>query len=150
MTVEDIERLIRRLEHSDIAALTVCDETSSLTLRIGPALKEAGAASSGPRGTGEAARPEDAPVLRSPSIGWLRLRHPEAAAPGEDDRVPRLVGAGDIVAFLECGAVLRPVAADCDGTLGTPLQEDGALVGFGTPLFAFIRAARPQHDPGEG
>lgn len=137
MRVEDVERLIRRLERSDITALTVCDETSSLTLRMGIAPGEAGAASSGPLATTEAARPQDAPVLRSPSIGRLRLRHP-GAAPGEDERLPRPVGAGDVVAFLECGAVLRAVVADRDGTLGAALQDEGALVGFGTPLFAFI------------
>ena len=137
MRVDDVERLIRRLERSDITALTVCDETSSLTLRMGAAPGGAGAASFGPLVTSEAARTQEAPVLRSPSIGRLRLHHPEAA-PVEDDRLPRPVGAGDIVAFLECGAVLRAVVADRDGTLGAPLQDDGALVGFGTPLFAFI------------
>lgn len=137
MRVEDVERLIRRLERSDITALTVRDETSSLTLRMGAAPGGAGAASSGPLATSEAARTQDGLVLRSPSIGRLRLRHPEAA-PGEDDRLPRPVETGDVVAFLECGAVLRAVVADRDGTLGAPLQDDGALVGFGTPLFAFI------------
>ncbi len=138
MRVEDVERLIRRLERSDITALTVCDETSSLTLRMGAAPGGAGAASSGPLATSEAARTQEAPVLRSPSIGRLRLRHPEAAPGEDDDRLPCPVGAGDIVAFLECGAVLRAVVTDRDGTLGAPLQDDGALVGFGTPLFAFI------------
>lgn len=139
MTFEEIERLLRRLERSDITALTVSDATSSLTLGISPT-RGAGAASSGTSmeaGVTPHAAVEEPPMVRAPSIGHLRLRHPEAA-PREDDRFPRPVSRGDIVAFLDCGVILRPVVADRDGTIGAPLQPDGALVGFGAPLFGYF------------
>ncbi len=134
MTFDDIARLVRRLERSDVTALTVSDATSSLTVRLapGPAEPDRAAPASPPHA-------EPAPAvaaLKAPAFGRLRLRHPEAAP--DEPRFPRPVARGDIVAFLDIGSCLRPVVADRDGTLGTPLHADGSLVGYGTPLFPLL------------
>jgi acetyl-CoA carboxylase biotin carboxyl carrier protein len=39
------------------------------------------------------------------------------------------------VALLRIGLLLCPVVAPAAGVLGAPLAEDGAMVGYGTPLF---------------
>ena len=76
-------------------------------------------------------------AIEARAIGRLRLRHPDAA-PQAEDPYPMTVVRGDIVAFLEAGALLRPVVADADGLIGPPLERDGNLVGYGTPLFRFV------------
>ena len=130
MTFEEIERLVRRLEGSDITALTVTDDTSSLTLRLAPGLAERAAGT--PTVDASPPTPPATPTLRAKAIGLLRLRHPEAAnAPV----FPRAVMEGDIVAFLQAGPLLLPVVAEADGSIGEPLVADGGLVGYGTPLF---------------
>ena len=137
MTIEEIERLIRRLEQSDITQLDVSDDSSSLTLRLAPSRAVHRPREPGPA---EGPAPDGLPegrVLRAAAIGRLRLRHPEAAADAEAG-FPRAVSCGDIVAFLEAGGCLRPVLAEADCTIGAPLLAEGSLVGYGTPVFALL------------
>ena len=136
MTIDDIERLVRRLDRSDITVLSLEDAAGRLTVRLAPPPAPAEPApDETPR---EPAHPGAAPrQIRAPAIGRLRLRHP-AAAPDPGDDAPRFVRAGDIVAYLEAGLALRPVVAEADGRLGASLQPDGSLVGYGTPLFTLL------------
>ena len=135
MTIESIERLVRRLEQAGVTLFDFKDETSSLTVRLatGPAGLSAGVPSAAP----EPVSPAEPPSLRASAIGRLRLCHPEAV-PTPDVAGPRIVKAGEIVAFLEAGPCLRPVTAERDGTIGPPLRPDGSLVGYGTPLFRLL------------
>ena len=134
MTIDDIARLIRRLESSDVTELEVADETSSLTLRLSPNRGQASVIETQSM-TAEAdvSQPE---MLCATAIGRFRLHHPEAARnPEATER--RTVAAGDILGFLEAGGCLRPVVAGRD-SIATPLVEDGSLVGYGTPLFRLV------------
>lgn len=88
-----------------------------------------------PAGTVDRVAPERAAdVIVSPGVGIMLTRHPlhtaVLAGPGR-------VRAGQTVALLRIGLLLRPVVAPAAGVLGAPLADDGALVGYGTPLFAF-------------
>ena len=129
MTFEEIERLVRRLEGSDITEMTVTDDASSLTLAAWrparPNEPPASPRSSPPRRP----RPKIQPCGpgRSACCG---LRHPEAA---DAPVFPRAVTKGDIVAFLQAGPLLLPVVAEADGSIGEPLVTDGGLIGYGTP-----------------
>ena len=142
MRADEVERLIRRLEGSDVTALTVSDATWSLTLRISPRPTDTAATA----GEAPADRAGDPQTLHAPAIGRLLLRHPEAAL-SDDGSFPRSIRSGDIVAFLDCGVILRPVVADRDGRIGAPMQTEGDLVGFGTPLFEYLSGSTT--GPGE-
>ena len=134
MTIDEIARLIRRLEQSGITELEVSDGLSSLKLRLGPV-------EAPPRAPGllavEARGSGGGRSLRAASIGRLRLSHPEAA-PDPPPGFPRSVASGAIVAFLEAGGCLRPILADADCTIGAPLLAEGSLVGYGMPVFPLL------------
>jgi len=89
------------------------------------------------------ALPSPAPVARSslttiqaPHAGLFRSRHPLDDAPAA--AAPRPVRKGDIVAYLQVGALLRPVVAPRDGRLGPPLVAEGTVTGYCSPLFAYL------------
>lgn len=138
MTIDDIERLVRRLDPSDITTFELWDGATSLTLRFATGAAEQRPGETPSAASAEAAgRFRTAQAVRARAIGVLRLRHP-AAAPAAEPAFPRPVHSGEIVAFLEAGACLRPVVVDEDCTIGAPLRADGAIVGYGTPLFPVL------------
>jgi acetyl-CoA carboxylase biotin carboxyl carrier protein len=72
-------------------------------------------------------------IIAAVGAGIFLTCHPLHAAPLVDPG--RRVRAGQTVALLRVGLLLRPVTAPVSGVLGAPLAEEGALVGYGTPLF---------------
>ena len=74
--------------------------------------------------------------IPSPSVGVFRRAHPLRTAPLAEPG--RTVTAGDPVGLLQIGALLVHVAAPKDGIILAVLAEDGATVGYGTPLLRFI------------
>jgi acetyl-CoA carboxylase biotin carboxyl carrier protein len=65
------------------------------------------------------------------------LRQTPLAARGQ------FVRAGQTVALLRTGLLLRPVTAPVAGYLSAPLAEPGALVGYGTALFS-LQPGQPE------
>ncbi len=137
MTIEEIERLIRRLEQSDVTELDVSDATASLMLRLAPRQAEPGPREPEPAKGPAPDGSREERVLRAAALGRLHLRHPEAA-PDAELGFPRAVARGNIVAFLEAGGCLRPILAEEDCTIGDPLLAEGSLVGYGTPVFPLL------------
>lgn len=45
------------------------------------------------------------------------------------------VAAGQVLAMLQVGAAMLPVTAPAAGRIEAVMADDGALVGYGTPLF---------------
>lgn len=130
MTPDDVERLSRLAAMAGITELDLAAGGDALRLRLW-------AAAPGEEG---AAMQEADPVprahgpVRAPYIGLFRSVHPVTGlAPAE---VGREVKAGQIVAYLQAGPCLRGVVAAQQGILGKALVGEGALVGFGTPLFS--------------
>ncbi|MBY6092870.1 biotin/lipoyl-containing protein [Maritimibacter alkaliphilus] len=82
-----------------------------------------------------------AQTIAAPGPGRLMFTHPArtqpAACPG--DRV----APGDIVAWLAVESLISPVTAPAAGTLGAALAEEGALLGYGSPVFALVPEAAP-------
>ena len=72
-------------------------------------------------------------VVAASGVGVFLTRHPLRAEvfAGEGSRV----AAGQEVALLRIGLLLRPVVAPAAGILGAPLAAEGAAVGYGTQLF---------------
>jgi acetyl-CoA carboxylase biotin carboxyl carrier protein len=82
-----------------------------------------------------APEPAHPPSLIARAIGVFLPTHPwrDAALVQPGQRV----AAGQIVALLQVGSLLQPVAAPADGIIGRCLATPGELVGFGTPLLEF-------------
>lgn len=116
MTSEFIADLVRRAVPHRIGALDFTHGNAAVRLRF-------------------AVPGAPATVIGSPAVGRLRFGHPmggAAVAPG--DRIAR----GQAIAFVEAGMLLHAVVAPAGGVLGAAFAEDGAPVGFGDPLFAFM------------
>lgn len=128
---QEVQRLVRLLQDSDVTMFECEDSQGLLRLHfdrsaVAVSLHPAAAAASVLEETAKA------PVLRSPGIGLLRLRHPlaESGFVGAGATVTK----GTIVAVLQADEVLLPVEADRDGIVARFLEAEGALIGFGTPL----------------
>jgi acetyl-CoA carboxylase biotin carboxyl carrier protein len=79
----------------------------------------------------------DNAVVRAALAGTFLTAHPlraEPLAPAGD----RVV-AGQTLGLIRIGDLLAPVCAPADGVVDALLAEDGALVGFGDPLFALAQ-----------
>lgn len=118
----DAERIGALMERYGIGLFELREGDLAISLRRG-------AESAGP------AR-EDVPaasVLCAPTFGRLHFAHP--AETGDPPSLPRRVKAGEIAAYLAVGPILRPVTAERDCTLRRALRPEGAVVGYGEPLF---------------
>lgn len=74
-------------------------------------------------------------AITAQGVGVFLPRHPLHAEPLAVSG--HRVRAGQIVALLRVGLLLRQVTAPADGIIGAPLVEEGAMVGYGTTLFPF-------------
>ncbi len=72
-------------------------------------------------------------LLPSPGVGIFLNAHPLQSAPPV--RIGATVRQGQVLGFLRIGMMLVPVASTGEGILSEVLAADGALVGYGTPLF---------------
>lgn len=75
-------------------------------------------------------------TIQASHAGLFCSRHPLDDAPVT--AAPRPVRKGDIVVYLQVGALLRPVVASQDGHIGPPLVAEGAVIGYCSPLFAYL------------
>lgn len=119
--LNDLPGLVGRMRHHDIRHVSLKDGTSTLALTITANPCQIPQA----QPVAPIAKSEDTPVL-SPEMGLFR-RH------GLSDS--QAVRAGEIVGFVEAGALRLPVTATADGTLGRALVGDGSVVGYHDVLF---------------
>lgn len=74
-------------------------------------------------------------IIRSGERGVFHSKHPLArrvtALEGE------VVAQGQVLAYLRMGTVLRPVIAPRRGRVGRQILPDGAVAGYGDPLYLF-------------
>ncbi len=121
MTIEEIEVLVRRAQTADGGRFEHRSSGARLMLRKND------------RGETEAPTASTPSLaLTAPAAGVFLARHP-SSAPGAFS--PSSLSSGAIAGYLQVGPCLRPVTAARDCVVVRTLAEDGALVGFGTPLF---------------
>lgn len=72
-------------------------------------------------------------VVTAPMAGIFDATHPQSLVPSSEP--PREVGAGETLGFIRVGSVLLPVKASRPGMLTGRVAKDGAVVGYGDPLF---------------
>ncbi|MGP2492149.1 acetyl-CoA carboxylase biotin carboxyl carrier protein [Mesorhizobium sp. PUT5] len=129
MTLEEIERLAASCAAAGIGEIELAQAGFSLRLRMGPVAGE----------TPVVEAPKVEAVfkgVRAPGVGVFRLDHPTTGRPVAEPG--RNVRKGQTVGVLQVGPCLKAVVAPADGVLGAALAEDGAVVGYGTPLYALL------------
>ena len=127
MSGGDIETLQALMRRHGIAEVLYEDAKGRVLLPVGRS-----AASPSQEPASRASRPK----IQAPHAGLFRSRHPLDDTPAA--ATPRPVRKGDIVAYLQVGALLRPVVAPQDGRIGPPLVAEGAVTGYCSPLFAYL------------
>jgi biotin carboxyl carrier protein len=130
MNLTEIERFIRHVEQHDIATFEYAMGSTMLRLRLAD-----GRVATSVAMMAAPAQPPESPAITAPAAGHFLSIHPSAT-----DRFIKegaAVQRGQTIAFLRIGPCLRPVTAPADGVLGQVLAKEGALVGYGTRLFAF-------------
>jgi acetyl-CoA carboxylase biotin carboxyl carrier protein len=126
MTVEEIERLAGWCASAGIGEIELSEAGFSLRLHMQSVVTSTPAA--------EAPKAETVlKGVRAPGVGVFRLDHPTTGRPVAEPG--QTVRKGETVGILQVGPCLKAVLAPADGVLGTALVEDGAVVGYGTPLY---------------
>ncbi|TPL01015.1 MULTISPECIES: biotin attachment protein [unclassified Mesorhizobium] len=131
MTADEIERLAAWCAAAGVSEIELAEAGFSLCLRIQSAGPGTRAAAS------EAPKAEVvATTVRAPGVGVFRLVHPTTGHPVIERG--QTVRKGETVGVLQIGACLKAVVSPADGKLGVALAEDGAVVGYGTPLYELL------------
>ncbi|MCA0050232.1 biotin attachment protein [Mesorhizobium sp. B283B1A] len=128
MTVEEIETLAAWCASAGIGEIEVSEAEFSLRLCVQSVLAQP------PVIAAEAPLAEAVfKGARAPGVGVFRLNHPTTGHPVAEPG--KTVSKGEMVGVLQVGPCLKAVLAPADGVLGAALAEDGAVVGYGTPLY---------------
>lgn len=130
MTIEEIEKLAVWCAAAGVSEIELAEAGFSLCLRIQSANASSAAVTDRPRT--EAVFKG----VRAPGVGVFRLVHPTTGHPVVERG--QSVRKGETVGVLQIGPCLKAVVAPADGALGDPLAEDGAVVGYGTPLYELL------------
>lgn len=116
--LNELPDLVSRMRHYDVCHVSLKNETGAIALTVTatPCQTAHGA---------PAVTVEDIPVL-SPEMGRFRQN---GLSEGQTVRT------GDIIGFVETGALRLPVTATTNGTLGPAEIGDGSPVGYHDVLF---------------
>lgn len=133
LTPDDIAALAAAFVESGLAELHLTGPGTDIRLRR----------------AGREPAPAATPTLRTtaisaPGVGIFLPRHPLRTQPLTPPG--SRVRAGQVVALLRIGPLLRQVVAPAAGIIGAPLVAEGAMVGYATALFAF-HGAPPEVQP---
>ena len=124
---------IQRLELEDKGFRLVLDKTQPAgVLPAALPVSAPAPAPAGPVSTGEAPA-EDGRFIKAPLVGTFYV----ASAPGEAPFVQPgdTVHKGQTIGLIEAMKMINEITALCDCVIESLVAQDGALVGFGDPLF---------------
>jgi len=124
----DLDDILACMMAAGLSHLSYSDGRESISMRLDPAAVVSLSAPSAPPATA----PE---TISTASMGRLIFAHP--GRPEDMATEGLLVGAGQAVAYVVSGHAITAVVAQEPGTLGRRLREEGDIVGYGTPVFAF-------------
>lgn len=123
---ERVRALSGMLEGTSIGLLELVTPEETIRLRRGDASHPLPQAAEPP------VRAHPPNLVAAPCPGVFRTAHP--AQDGPLAQAGRHVAAGEAVGLVQVGPLLVHVAAPSPGVVGEVLAEDGATVGYGTPL----------------
>lgn len=128
MSPEFIEKVVILLQKHSLRAFEFEQAGACLSLRFD-------AKANGTSSSAHIEKVEEEPckIILSPSMGVLRLTHPQR----EESfvKVGSEIKEGQIVAFLQNDDLLEEVKASCTGVLVAAVAEEGQVIGFAQPLF---------------
>lgn len=137
MTQDTLDRLLESFAAGGIGHLEYAEGESRLVLDapapVAAAVPAVVPATALPAAPGPQAPAADAPAITAPLVGTFYAASAPDAAPFV--KVGDRVSKGQTVCILEAMKMINEVPAPCDCVIEAVLAQDGALVGFGDPLF---------------
>jgi acetyl-CoA carboxylase biotin carboxyl carrier protein len=128
MSPEFIEKIVILLQKHSLRAFEFEQEGACLSLKFDAEANPISASAHI-----EIVEEEPCKIILSPSIGILRLSHPQR----EESfvKVGSEIKVGQLVAFLQNDDLLEEVKASCSGVLVAAVAQEGHVIGFAQPLF---------------
>ena len=117
MSTEDIEKVMGWMQQARIASLRFEQGDEKICLKFE-------GATGGDKG--------ESHVVMSPAVGRFEIAHPRL--PDQIVSIGDRVITGDIVGYVRADRTLRAITADRDGIVVSFAQNNGSLVGVGTPI----------------
>ena len=142
MTLEQITSLLKAFDESSASRLKYTCGEEQITLEkavaqsavvCAPAMEAAPVAAAQPAAAPAAAAPAAGATIDAPLVGTFYV----ASAPGEAPFVQPCdtVHKGQTIGLIEAMKMINEIPAPCDCVIESLVAQDGALVGFGDPLF---------------
>ncbi|HEY0287667.1 MAG TPA: biotin/lipoyl-containing protein [Pseudomonas sp.] len=133
MTFEDIQALVRMLEHTQVERCQYERQGVSVTLIFDRDRSVTLLAPTTVSYPIDEAKASPTATITATRVGIFHDRHPLSANPLFE--VGQTVEVGQHVAFLEAEESVWPVVASASGAISIPQVPNGTVVGFGTVLF---------------
>lgn len=142
MTLEQITSLLKAFDESSASRLKYTCGEEQITLEkavaqsavvCAPVVEAAPVAVAQPAAAPAAAAPTAGATIDAPLVGTFYV----ASAPGEAPFVKPgdTVHKGQTIGLIEAMKMINEIPAPCDCVIESLVAQDGALVGFGDPLF---------------
>lgn len=142
MTLEQITSLLKAFDESSASRLKYTCGEEQITLEkavaqsavvCAPVVEAAPVAAAQPAAASAAAAPAAGATIDAPLVGTFYV----ASAPGEAPFVKPgdTVHKGQTIGLIEAMKMINEIPAPCDCVIESLVAQDGALVGFGDPLF---------------
>ena len=142
MTLEQITSLLKAFDESSASRLKYTCGEEQITLEkavaqsavvCAPVVAAAPVAAPQPAAAPPAAAPAAGATIDAPLVGTFYV----ASAPGEAPFVKPgdTVHKGQTIGLIEAMKMINEIPAPCDCVIESLVAQDGALVGFGDPLF---------------
>ena len=142
MTLEQITSLLKAFDESSASRLKyTCGEEQIILEKVvaqsavvcASAMEAAPVAAAQPAAAPAAAAPAAGATIDAPLVGTFYV----ASAPGEAPFVQPgdTVHKGQTIGLIEAMKMINEITALCDCVIESLVAQDGALVGFGDPLF---------------
>lgn len=142
MTLEQITSLLKAFDESSASRLKYTCGEEQITLEkavaqsavvCAPAMEAAPVAAAQPAAAPAAAASAAGATIDAPLVGTFYV----ASAPGEAPFVQPgdTVHKGQTIGLIEAMKMINEIPAPCDCVIESLVAQDGALVGFGDPLF---------------
>lgn len=142
MTLEQITSLLKAFDESSASRLKYTCGEEQITLEkavaqsavvCAPVVEAAPVAVAQPAAAPAAAAPAAGATIDAPLVGTFYV----ASAPGEAPLVKPgdTVHKGQTIGLIEAMKMINEIPAPCDCVIESLVAQDGALVGFGDPLF---------------
>lgn len=128
MTPDHIEQMVNLLQKHSLKAFEFEQAGARLSLKLDA---KPGFSSSAERLA--VAHHQPRKTVCSPSMGVLRLAHPQREAPFVQQGSE--VKQGQVIGFLQNGERLEEISATCSGVLVAVIAREGQVVGYAQPLF---------------